>query len=67
MDICTIASLFFTKWIHSLLVKTHFYEMLSTLNMALIGTTALTTCSFIHLSKELLKSPSVHPAVLCAE
>lgn len=35
--------------------------------MALIGTTALTPCSFAHMSGELLKSPSVYPVLLYAE
>lgn len=40
--------------------------MIGILNMALIGTIALTTYSFTHMSREALTSPSVY-SVLCAE
>lgn len=67
MDICIIVFFFFIKWIYLFLVKIYFYEMLSTLNMVLIGIIVLIICLFIYMFKELLKLFSVYFVVLCVE
>lgn len=67
MDICIIVFFFFIKWIYLFLVKIYFYEMLSMLNMVLIGIIVLIICLFIYMFKELLKLFSVYFVVLCVE